>query len=84
MTTRLRLRLSTTGLTRDQLVRLRQTLSQHPGSCRVSLHLTVPGKGEAVLALPPQYRVAPEPELMEAVNQLFGHGVVEPVLGGDL
>jgi len=84
MTTRLRLRLSAIGLTRDQLVRLRQTLSQHPGSCRVSLHLTVPGKGEAVLALPPQYRVAPDPELVEAVNQLFGHGVVEPVLGGEI
>ena len=84
MTTRLRLRLMATGLTRDKLVLLRQTLSQHPGSCRVSLHLTVPGKGEAVLALPPQYRVAPDPELVEAVNQLFGHGVVEPVLGGEM
>jgi DNA polymerase-3 subunit alpha len=84
MTTRLRLKLEATGLTRDTLVMLRQTLSQHPGTCRVSLHLNVPGKGEAVLMLPAQYRVDPVPELMEQVNQLFGHGVVEPVLAGEV
>jgi DNA polymerase-3 subunit alpha len=82
-TTRLRLRLEATGLTREKLVLLRQTLAKHPGACRVSLHLKVPGKGEAVLALPGQYRVAAEPELFDAVNQLFGHPVVEPVLAGD-
>ncbi len=80
MTTRLRLKLEATGLTRERLVDLKQTLERFPGSCRVSLHLSVPGKGEAVLALPGQYRVNPAPELMEQVNQLFGHGVVEPVL----
>ncbi|MBI5522552.1 MAG: DNA polymerase III subunit alpha [Desulfarculus sp.] len=84
MTTRLRLKLEATGLTRDRLVLLRQTLCQYPGSCRVSLHLNVPGKGEAVLMLPAQYRVDPAPELMEQVNRLFGHGVVEPVLAGEI
>ncbi len=83
MTTRLRLKLEATGLTRDKLVLLRQTLTQYPGACRVSLHLNVPGKGEAVLMLPAQYRVDPTPELMEQVNSLFGHGVVEPVLAGE-
>ena len=62
---------------------LRQTLSQHRGKCRVSLHLQVPGKGAAILALPDQYRVDPSPELMDQVNALFGHPVVEPVLSGD-
>jgi DNA polymerase-3 subunit alpha len=83
MTTRIRLRLEATGLTRERLVELKQTLERFPGSCRVSLHLSVPGKGEAVLALPGQYRVNPAPELMEQVNELFGHGVVEPVLATD-
>ncbi len=82
-TTRLRLRLEAPGLTREQLVLLRQTLDKHPGPCRVSLHLRVPGKGEAVLMLPGQYRVAAEPALIDSVNQLFGHPVVEPVLAGD-
>jgi len=43
----------------------------------------VPGKGEAVLALPGQYRVDPCPLLTEEVNQLFGHAVVESVLEGE-
>ncbi|MEW5911933.1 MAG: DNA polymerase III subunit alpha [Thermodesulfobacteriota bacterium] len=83
MTTRLRLKVEAPGLTREKLVLLRQTLSRHPGGCRVSLHLNVPGKGEAVLALPGQYRVDPAPELVEQVNALFGHPVVESVLSGD-
>ena len=82
-TTRLRLRVEATGLTHEKLVLLRQTLAKHPGACRVSLHLRVPGKGVAVLALPGQYRVAADPALIDAVNQLFGHPVVEPVLAGD-
>jgi DNA polymerase III subunit alpha len=83
MTTRLRLKVEAPGLTREQLVLLRQTLSRHPGKCRVSLHLAVPGKGLAILALPDQYRVDPAPELVDQVNALFGHPVVEPVLSGD-
>ncbi len=83
MTNRLRLKVEAPGLTREQLVLLRQTLSQHRGKCRVSLHLKVPGKGAAILALPDQYRVDPSPELMDQVNALFGQPVVEPVLSGD-
>ncbi len=83
LTTRLRLRLDATGLTREKLVRLKQALMRHPGSCRVSLHLRVPGKGEAVLALPNRYRVEPSAALVEEVDAMFGHGVVEPVLAGD-
>ncbi|MBU1275141.1 MAG: DNA polymerase III subunit alpha [Proteobacteria bacterium] len=82
-TSRLRLRLEATGLTREKMVLLRQTLAKHPGACRVSLHLNVPGKGEAVLALPGQYRVEAAPALFDQVNELFGHPVVEPVLSGD-
>ena len=83
MTARLRLRLEATGLTRDTMVLLRQTLEKHQGKCRVSLHLNVPGKGEAVLALPDHYRVEPSPDFSEAVNALFGHPVVEPVLANE-
>jgi DNA polymerase-3 subunit alpha len=83
MTARLRLKVEATGFTRDTMVQLRQTLEKHRGACRVSLHLSVPGKGEAVLALPDHYRVAPSPEFTDAVNSLFGHSVVEPVLAND-
>jgi DNA polymerase-3 subunit alpha len=83
MTSRLRLKLQAPGLTRDTLVELRQTLTRHPGRCSVSLHLAVPGKGEAVLALPSQYRVEPTAQLTEEVNAIFGHPVVEPVLASE-
>jgi DNA polymerase-3 subunit alpha len=83
LTTRLRLHLEAPGITREKLVLLRQALERRPGTCRVSLHLNVPGKGEAVLALPGQYRVDPCPLLTEEVNQLFGHAVVESVLEGE-
>jgi DNA polymerase-3 subunit alpha len=83
MTTSIRLRMEATGLTRERLVELKQILQHFPGSYRVFLHLNIPGKGEAVLALPGQYRVTPAPELIEQVNELFGHGVVEPVLATD-
>ena len=82
-TSRLRLRIEATGLTREKMVLLRQALAKYPGACRVSLHLNVPGKGEAVLALPGQYRVEAAPALFDQVNELFGHPVVEPVLNGD-
>ncbi len=83
MTSRLRLKVEATGFTRDIMVQLRQTLEKHRGSCRVSLHLSVPGKGEAVLALPDHYRVEPSAGFTEAVNELFGHSVVEPVLANE-
>ena len=85
LTTRLRLRLQATGLTREQLVELRQTLERHSktGGARVTLHLGVPGKGEAVLALPDHYRVDPGPALVDHVGRLFGHGVVEPVFASE-
>ena len=83
MTARLRVVLDAPGLDREKLVLLRQTLQKFPGACRVSLHLCVPGKGDAVLALPGPYRVEPSPALVEQVNGLFGHNVVEVVLAGD-
>lgn len=80
LTTGLRVKVSATGLTRDKMVRLRQLLEASRGGCRVFLHLAVPGKGEAVLALPQQYRVDPTIELTDSVNDLFGRTVVEPII----
>ena len=77
---RLRLKLAASGLDRDKLVALKHLLQGKSGSCRVSLHLNVPDKGVAVLALPDQFRVDPAAELIKSVNSLFGHEVVETVL----
>jgi DNA polymerase-3 subunit alpha len=56
----------------DELMQLRETLLEHRGPSVVFLHLFVPGKGETVIELPDQVRVASTPELEATVKQLFG------------
>jgi DNA polymerase-3 subunit alpha len=56
----------------DELVRLREALLEHPGSCPVFLHFLSPARDETVLELPPQVRVASGPKLLETVERLFG------------
>jgi hypothetical protein len=82
-TTRLMVKLSSPGLDRERLVRLKQALGRHPGNVRVMLKLKVPDKGEAILALPSNYRVAATAELTEELRQVVSSAVVEPILGGD-
>jgi len=69
---RLDLRLQAASLTRDQLLKLREILSQHPGPVPAFLHFLLPGK-EATLALPKELALTPSPELVSAVNRLFGY-----------
>jgi hypothetical protein len=59
----------------DELVQLRETLLEHRGPCVVLLHLFAPGKGETVIELPDQVRVASTPELEARVQRLFGSRV---------
>lgn len=56
----------------DDLVQLRETLLEHGGPSVVFLHLLAPNKGETVIELPDQVRVAPTPELAATVQRLFG------------
>ncbi len=56
----------------DELVQLRETLLEYRGPSAVLLHLCAPGKGETVIELPDQVRVASTPELEAAVQRLFG------------
>ena len=56
----------------DELVRLRDTLLDHPGRSTVFLHLLGAGQSETVIELPEQVRIASTPELESVVEQLFG------------
>ncbi len=62
-------------ITEAQLVQLRETLSQHRGSCPAYLHLIVPGRSEAVIELPESLRVVPSEAMLDAVERIFGSGV---------
>jgi DNA polymerase III subunit alpha len=63
------------SVTEERLVRLRETLTQHPGSCPAYLHLIVPGRSEAVIELPESLRVVPSEAMLDAVEKIFGAGV---------
>ena len=59
----------------DHLRQLRQTLTQHRGSCNAFLHLLLPNRTETVIALPAELKVAPTERMVEDVERLLGDGV---------
>ncbi|MFH1829362.1 MAG: DNA polymerase III subunit alpha [Pseudomonadota bacterium] len=62
-------------VTANHLSQLKNVLSRHPGDCPGFVHLVVPDKTETVLSLPDELKLAPTPQLVSAVNKLFGHSV---------
>jgi DNA polymerase-3 subunit alpha len=69
---RVDLHLQAATVTGEQLVKLKQILSQHAGSVPAFLHFLHP-REEATLALPRELALEPSPELMAKVNRLFGY-----------
>ena len=69
------LQVSAECLTDDQLVRLRDALAQHRGSCPAYLHVIVPGNSETVIELPENLRVVASEAMLDAVESIFGSGV---------
>jgi DNA polymerase-3 subunit alpha len=59
----------------EELLQLRETLLEYPGSSVVFLHLIALGEPETVIELPSQVRVASTPELEATVARLFGSRV---------
>ena len=58
-------------MTDEQLVRLRETLAQHRGSCPAYLHVIVPGSSETVIELPESLRVVASEAMLDAVENIF-------------
>jgi DNA polymerase-3 subunit alpha len=73
----IRIRLQADGLDRDGLARLRHVLMDHPGDCKAFLHLTVRGKGEAVIALNSKLHVKPTASFFEEMKEHFGMNSIE-------
>ncbi len=61
----------------QHLAQLKNVLSRYPGECPGFVHLVVPDKTETVLALPDEMKLKPSPQLVTAVNKLFGHNVTK-------
>jgi len=70
---RLDLRLQAAAVTRDQLLKLKDILTSHPGPVPAFLHFLEPGQIDAVLALPPELHLTPSAALAAEINQLLGY-----------
>ena len=72
---RMHLYMRESEISTDEMIQLRETLLNYPGSCTVFLHLIAPGTGETVIELPDQCRVSAGPELNDVLSKLFGSRV---------
>ena len=64
-------------VTPHHLAQLKNVLARFPGERPAFVHLIVPDKAETVLSLPPELNLTPSPQLVAAVNRLFGHSVTK-------
>lgn len=62
-------------VTPNHLTQLKNVISRYPGKCEAFVHLVLEGKSETVLALPRELKLLPVPQLVSAVDKLFGHNV---------
>ncbi|OQY19466.1 MAG: DNA polymerase III subunit alpha [Desulfobacteraceae bacterium 4572_35.1] len=69
-------RVTTTGLTEDQLQSLKHIMMRYAGSCRVHLHMVVPNRSETSIVAAKELSVAASDEFTSAVEKLFGYDVV--------
>jgi DNA polymerase-3 subunit alpha len=58
--------------TSQDLTRLRETLCRYPGDRKVFLHLFTDNRNETVIELPDHLKVNSTPELLRAMEDLFG------------
>jgi DNA polymerase-3 subunit alpha len=72
--TKVEFRVNVEAATRERLSDLKSLLSRHPGSCSAALFLVQPGVAETRIALKGG-RIAPDDDLLAAVDRLFGENV---------
>ncbi|MDY0185033.1 MAG: DNA polymerase III subunit alpha [Desulfuromonadaceae bacterium] len=75
-TSKVKIRLSTPGLTEDHLRQLKHTIMRYSGTCRVELMVVVPNRSETSILAAQELGVAASDEFVQAVESLFGYNVV--------
>ncbi len=70
-------RLYTPGISKEQLLKLREILEQNKGDCEALLHLITPRRSEVTIALPPVLMVDPSEQMRRSVEGMFGAKTVE-------
>jgi DNA polymerase-3 subunit alpha len=74
--TRLDIRLNATGMTQDDLVKVRDILARHKGTIPVYLRLQNPTKKESLISVGRDIRVNPNEQLIGEIESLLGAGAV--------
>ncbi|MFA5701777.1 MAG: DNA polymerase III subunit alpha, partial [Desulfuromonas sp.] len=75
-TRKVKIRLSTPGLTEDHLRQLKHTMMRYSGTCKVELMVVIPNRSETSIAAAQELGVAASEEFVQAVEKLFGYNVV--------
>ena len=75
-TTRMDIRLNATGLTRDELIKVKDILLRHRGDIPVVLRLQNPTRSDSVISVGREIRVAPSDGLIAEIESLLGTGAV--------
>jgi DNA polymerase-3 subunit alpha len=70
-------RLHAPGLSKEQLLRLKEVLEENKGGCEAWLHLIVPYRSEVIMTLSPALAVEPSERMRRSVEGLFGEKTVE-------
>jgi DNA polymerase-3 subunit alpha len=70
------IRLSTPGLTRELLEKLKSILQKRKGACPVFLHMVIPNRSETVISLSDRFNVAPSDDMAREVEEVFGYNIV--------
>jgi DNA polymerase-3 subunit alpha len=76
VTSRIQINLSTIGLTREDLLKLKEILKRYKGDCSVRLKLTIPTKAESIIAFSEEFKVGSSEEMVNEIEKIFGSGTV--------
>ena len=75
-TARMDIRLNATGLTRDDLLKVKDILLRHKGDIPVFLRLQNPTRSDSLISVGREIRVTPSEALITEIESLIGAGVV--------
>ncbi|MBI3611221.1 MAG: DNA polymerase III subunit alpha [Nitrospirae bacterium] len=76
ITRRVDIRLNSTGLTSQDIQRLKEILLRHRGPCPVFLRIEMPNRTESTIAVDEQVRIKPSDLFISEIEQEFGKGTV--------
>jgi DNA polymerase-3 subunit alpha len=75
-TTRMDIRFNATGLTQEDLIKVKELLLKYPGSIPVYLRLQNPSRPDSLISVGREIRINPSEQLISEIEAVLGNGVV--------